>query len=236
MSAAGAVQARSGVGSVGLSPVSEVESAVTRQIRAGQIELAIKRSLDIVVSFAAVMILLPLLAVVALAIKANSRGPVLFKQVRWGVAGSTFEVLKFRSMRVDECDVSGVAQTVKDDPRITLVGSWLRKSNIDELPQLFNVLKGDMSLVGPRCHPVGMLAAGVPYEDLVHNYHLRHSMRPGITGLAQIRGLRGPTVRASKARQRIACDLYYIRHFSLWLDVKIIAGTIKQELLGGTGF
>jgi lipopolysaccharide/colanic/teichoic acid biosynthesis glycosyltransferase len=199
-------------------------------------QFRIKRAFDIVASILAIIVLLPLLALIAIAIKTTSRGPIFFKQIRWGAGGRKIKVFKFRSMREELCDASGVSQTVNSDPRITAVGSWLRKSNLDELPQLLNVLRGDMSLVGPRCHPVGMLAAGRPYEELVHNYHLRHAVRPGITGLAQIRGLRGPTVEASKARQRIACDLYYIKHYSLWLDLKIILRTIRNEALGGSGF
>jgi lipopolysaccharide/colanic/teichoic acid biosynthesis glycosyltransferase len=199
-------------------------------------QMITKRTIDFCVSLVAIIVLLPLFLLVAFVVRATSPGPVLFKQVRWGANGSRFVVYKFRSMHVHTCDVSGQMQTVRNDPRITVVGSWLRRSNIDELPQLLNVLKGDMSLVGPRCHPVGMHAAGKPYEQLVHNYHQRHAMRPGITGLAQVRGLRGPTVQASKARQRIACDIYYVQHYSLWLDIKIVAGTIKNELFGGTGF
>jgi lipopolysaccharide/colanic/teichoic acid biosynthesis glycosyltransferase len=224
------------VGSVLLQPVSQWENNGARQYGAHPNQLVFKRAVDIAVSFGALLVLSPFFMIIALAIKLTSPGPVLFRQVRWGLDQRTFEVLKFRSMRVEACDTSGVAQTVENDPRLTLVGAWFRKSNIDELPQLFNVLMGDMSLVGPRCHPVGMLASGKPYEELVRNYHQRHKMRPGMTGLAQVRGLRGPTVQGSKARQRIACDLYYIQHFSLWLDVKIIMCTVKNELFGGTGF
>jgi lipopolysaccharide/colanic/teichoic acid biosynthesis glycosyltransferase len=229
-------QARTMAGSVAMQQSLRFESVRPRQYGAGNVQLRIKRVMDIAVSLGAILVLLPLFAIIVLSIKATSRGPVLFKQVRWGANGQTFEVLKFRSMRVEACDASGIAQTVENDPRVTLVGAWLRKSNLDETPQLLNVLKGDMSLVGPRCHPVGMLAAGKPYEALVPDYHMRHTMRPGITGLAQVRGLRGPTIHASKARQRIACDLYYIQHYSLWLDAKIIVGTIRTELFGGTGF
>ena len=119
---------------------------------------------------------------------------------------------------------------------MTRVGHWLRRTSLDELPQLVNVLKGDMSLVGPRCHAIGMRAAGKLYEELVPDYHERHLVRPGITGLAQMRGLRGPTVLASKSRARIACDIHYVDNFSLLLDLKIIAGTIRSELFGGSGF
>ncbi|AYD00563.1 sugar transferase [Neorhizobium sp. NCHU2750] len=199
-------------------------------------QMASKRAIDVVISCVALIILLPVLLLVAAAIKIDSKGPVLFYQKRWGRNCEEIKVYKFRSMYVDRGDASGVAQTVVDDPRVTRVGRLIRRLNIDELPQLLNVLKGDMSLVGPRCHALGMLAAGVPYEELVPQYHLRHAMRPGMTGLAQMRGLRGPTDRASKARARIACDLHYVSNFSLRLDLLIIAGTIYSELRGGKGF
>jgi lipopolysaccharide/colanic/teichoic acid biosynthesis glycosyltransferase len=133
-------------------------------------------------------------------------------------------------------DASGVQQTIQNDPRITPFGAFLRKSNFDELPQLLNVLRGDMSLVGPRCHAIGMKAAGVQYEELVPAYHERHKMRPGITGLAQMRGLRGPTISRSKSKARIACDIHYVNNFSLLLDVKIAFGTLRHEMFRGTGF
>jgi lipopolysaccharide/colanic/teichoic acid biosynthesis glycosyltransferase len=139
-------------------------------------------------------------------------------------------------MRSDLCDPSGVQQTIQNDPRITPFGAFLRKSNFDELPQLLNVLRGDMSLVGPRCHAIGMKAAGVQYEELVPAYHERHKMRPGITGLAQMRGLRGPTISRSKSKARIACDIHYVNNFSLLLDVKIAFGTLRHEMFRGTGF
>ncbi|MBO3761983.1 sugar transferase [Ciceribacter sp. L1K23] len=200
------------------------------------VHYALKRSLDIFVSGLALLLLLPFFLTVALLIKLDSPGPVLFRQHRWGKGCKTIRVYKFRSMRTDLCDTTGVAQTVKNDPRVTRMGAILRKTNIDELPQLFNVLMGDMSLVGPRCHAIGMLAAGMPYESLVPEYHRRHAMRPGITGLAQMRGLRGPTDRPAKARARIACDLYYIENFSIWLDIKILVGTVMSEIRGGSGF
>ncbi len=201
-----------------------------------QLQLIAKRLVDIAGSVTALLVLAPLFLVLALLIRLDSPGPVFFRQTRWGRDGSKIRVYKFRSMRSDLGDPTGVAQTVRNDPRVTRIGATLRRTNLDELPQLINVLKGDMSLVGPRCHAVNMLAAGRLYEDLVPEYHARHAMRPGITGLAQMRGLRGPTDRADKARARIACDIYYVRNFSLWLDFKIIAGTIVSELRGGTGF
>lgn len=199
-------------------------------------QLAGKRLFDISASAVALLILLPFFLVVALLIKLDSRGPVLFRQVRWGLNGRKINVFKFRSMHSDLGDPTGVRQTVENDPRVTRVGAVLRRTNLDELPQLLNVIRGDMSLIGPRCHAVDMLAAGKLYEDLVPEYHTRHVMRPGITGLAQMRGWRGPTDRAREARARIACDIYYVENFNLWLDVKIFFGTLQSELRGGTGF
>jgi polysaccharide biosynthesis protein PslA len=217
--------------------------AVMKQTLAGArvfsglaLQLAIKRLFDFVVALSALIVLSPLFLIVAILIKLDSVGPVFFSQVRYGKDCKRIRIYKFRSMRTDLCDASGVAQTVEGDPRITAMGAFLRKSNIDELPQLLNVLKGDMSLIGPRCHAVGMKAAGGLYEDLCPDYHERHIMRPGITGLAQMRGLRGPTVRRDKSRARVKCDIYYVRNFSLALDVKILIGTIRSELLGGSGF
>lgn len=201
-----------------------------------QRQMFLKRIMDVAFALLALLVLLPLLLTVALMIRLDSPGPVLFRQTRWGRNCRPIKVYKFRSMRADLGDLTGVSQTVRDDPRITKVGAIIRRTNIDELPQLLNVLRGDMSLVGPRCHAIGMLAAGIPYEDLVPEYHRRHAVRPGMTGLAQMRGLRGPTARPGKARARIACDLYYIDNFSIWLDLRIIAGTFLAELRGGHGF
>ncbi len=201
-----------------------------------RIHFAIKRAMDVALSLVALLALSPLLIGVALMVRVTSRGPAFFSQLRWGKDGRTIRVYKFRSMYVDRCDITGVSQTTENDPRVTPLGRILRRTSIDELPQLFNVLRGDMSLVGPRCHAIGMKAAGMLYEELVPHYHLRHTVRPGITGLAQVRGFRGPTDVASVSRARIAYDLQYIRAFSIWLDVKIIALTVWTELRGGKGF
>lgn len=198
--------------------------------------LFVKRAADIAISGTSLVILIPLFLLIAVLIKIESRGPVFFNQQRWGMGGKKINVYKFRSMRTELGDPTGVQQTVQNDPRITPFGAFLRKSNFDELPQLLNVLKGDMSLVGPRCHAIGMKAAGVQYEELVPTYHERHRMRPGITGLAQMRGLRGPTVSPAKSRARIACDIHYVNNFSLLLDVKIALGTVRYEMFKGTGF
>jgi lipopolysaccharide/colanic/teichoic acid biosynthesis glycosyltransferase len=211
-------------------------SSIPRRDLGYRLQLAAKRVIDIAASMSALLVLLPVFVVLAALIRLDSPGPVFFRQVRWGQGGKKIRVFKFRSMRTDLGDPSGVAQTVKNDPRITRIGATLRRTNLDELPQLINVLRGDMSLIGPRCHAVNMLAAGRLYEDLVPEYHRRHTMRPGITGLAQMRGLRGPTDRADKARARIACDIHYVDRFNLWLDMKILVGTVISEINGGTGF
>nr|WP_247750602.1 sugar transferase [Rhizobium sp. E27B/91] len=200
-----------------------------------RLQLFLKRLLDVIISLLALIVLIPLLIGIALAICIEDRGPPLFSQIRWGRNDTKIRVFKFRSMSCELGDPTGVKQTVADDPRVTRVGRLLRKTNLDELPQLWNVLKGDMSLVGPRCHAVGMLAAGLRYEELVPRYHERHSVRPGLTGLAQMRGLRGPTERPSKARARIHADLFYVKNFSLGLDARIIVGTVLSELRGGSG-
>jgi lipopolysaccharide/colanic/teichoic acid biosynthesis glycosyltransferase len=195
-----------------------------------------KRMFDVVGACAALIFLAPLLAWIAIAIKLDSAGPVLFAQERVGLANKRFRIFKFRTMHPGLGDPTGVQQTVEDDPRVTRVGRFLRRSNLDELPQLWNVLIGDMSLVGPRPHAVGMLAGGKLYEHVAPYYCDRHRMRPGITGLAQSLGYRGPTVDVSRARIRIRLDCAYIRRFNLALDLCIIWKTIKEELLRGSGF
>ncbi|WP_421982326.1 exopolysaccharide biosynthesis polyprenyl glycosylphosphotransferase [Roseibium sp.] len=196
----------------------------------------LKRSLDLFGAVCGLLLLTPLFVILAAAIKVTSKGPVLFKQNRHGLDGKTFKAYKFRSMYVDQCDQSGVRQTVKDDPRITPIGRFLRKSNFDELPQLLNVLKGEMSLVGPRPHVPGMLANGLPYEQFDPRYQLRHRVKPGITGLAQVNGFRGETKTAHAASMRLYYDLKYIEVRSIFLDVKIIVSTVIQEFFGGKGY
>ncbi len=200
------------------------------------VQLLLKRMIDIVVSLVGLGVILPVILVVAVLIRLESRGPVFFRQVRTGLNGKPFGIIKFRSMYTDRCDLSGVAQTIENDPRITPLGRVLRRTNLDEIPQLWNVLVGDMSLVGPRPHVPDMLAAGRNYEDLVQGYRYRHLMRPGLTGLAQSRGLRGPTENRCKAIRRIVCDVEYIRHFSLAMDIRIMIRTVVSELRGGKGF
>jgi len=197
--------------------------------------MATKRLLDIVGASLALLFLAPMLIAVAIAIKVNSPGPVLFRQRRYGLRNRKFRIYKFRTMYTHLNDASGVLQTTRDDTRITPIGRMLRNTSLDELPQLINVLKGEMSLVGPRPQVPGMLAGGFRYEDLVPYYFHRHMVRPGITGLAQVNGCRGSTTDPGAAITRVQYDLEYIQNWSLMLDVRIIVRTAVVEFLSGNG-
>jgi lipopolysaccharide/colanic/teichoic acid biosynthesis glycosyltransferase len=195
-----------------------------------------KRIFDITMAGAALLFFAPLLILIAIAIKVTSPGPVLFHQYRYGYRNRFFKIYKVRSMRASAGDAAGVKQTVEGDSRVTAIGRILRKTSLDEIPQLLNVIKGDMSLVGPRPHVPGMLAADLPYEDLVPYYFQRHTARPGITGLAQVNGCRGSTVEPNRAISRIDYDLDYIEKWSLGMDIMIILRTIQREFLSGSGY
>lgn len=199
-------------------------------------QLGAKRAIDLVLSLIALVVLGPLLCLVAIAIKSTSPGPVFFGQVREGKDGKPFVALKFRSMRTDLCDSSGTSQTKVDDPRVTPVGKFIRRTSIDELPQLFNVMLGHMSIVGPRPHVSGMYAGGMLYRDLVKFYDVRLMAMPGLTGWAQANGFRGSTENANDAVARIEHDIAYIQNFSIWLDIKIMYLTFKREFFTGSGY
>lgn len=182
----------------------------------------IKRLEDIVISSLLILIASPILALVAIAIRLDSKGPVIFRQKRHGFNNEIFEVYKFRSMRQADSMSANVVQATKGDPRVTRVGRFLRKSSLDELPQLFNVLLGTMSIVGPRPHAV---QHNHQYAEIITEYFARHNVKPGITGWAQVNGLRGETDTDDKMRRRVEYDLHYIEHWSLLLDLKIILMT-----------
>ena len=182
---------------------------------------------DKVLSSVFLIVFGPVMLLIALAIKMESAGPVFFIQKRFGFNNQPVNVLKFRTMRIDQCDESGERRTVENDPRVTRVGRFLRTSSLDELPQFLNVLRGEMSIIGPRAHALAMKAGDQFYFDAVENYAQRHRVRPGITGWAQVNGLRGEIDTLDKAKQRVAYDLHYIDNWSLGLDIRIIAMTIK---------
>lgn len=173
---------------------------------------------------------LPLFVVIALAIKLDSEGPVLFAQERFGFGSKPIRVWKFRTMRVGAGDPRGAVRTVPDDPRVTRVGRILRQWSLDELPQLLNVMRGEMSLVGPRPHAVAMRVGERLYHDAVAEYLRRHRVRPGITGWAQVNGLRGEIDTIEKARNRVSFDLQYIENWSLWFDLEILLRTVWTVL------
>lgn len=189
--------------------------------------LRAKRVMDVLFAGAGLCVLLPFGLVVAALIKCDSPGPVFFTQYRYGEGGRLFKILKFRSMRTDACSTTGGEQARHNDPRVTRMGRFMRRTSIDELPQLINVLRGDMALVGPRPHAVD--------HDMYYTHHIpfyahRYTVRPGLTGWAQIQGLRGETKTLDEMRQRILYDLDYIRRQTILLDLRILLATVKVLL------
>ncbi len=193
--------------------------------RLGFVDSLLKRLLDLVLGSMMVIILFPLISITALAIKLDSRGPVFFRQRRIGQDNRTFSMLKFRSMRVEAQDGDGMQSTQRDDERITRIGRVIRATSIDELPQLFNVLAGDMSLVGPRPHALGSRAANKLFWEIDGRYWHRHAVKPGMTGLAQVRGFRGATLLEADLTNRLSADLEYLENWTIWRDLQIVALT-----------
>jgi len=187
--------------------------------------LIAKWAFDKLVAALAIVALSPIMIATAIAIRLESRGPIFFRQKRYGFNNELIEVYKFRSMYTDRCDANASRLVTKDDPRVTRVGRIIRKTSIDELPQLINVLRGELSLVGPRPHALHAKAADTLYDDAVEGYSARHRVKPGITGWAQINGWRGETDTEEKIRKRVEYDLYYIENWSLMLDLYILART-----------
>ncbi|HBX57835.1 undecaprenyl-phosphate glucose phosphotransferase [Pseudomonas sp. UBA2684] len=191
----------------------------------------IKRIEDLLLATLALLPALPVMLLVALAIKLDSPGPVLFRQKRYGYNNRLIEVFKFRSMYCHQSDANAERQTTRDDDRITPVGRFIRKTSLDELPQLFNVLLGSMSMVGPRPHATATKAAGILFEDAVKEYTARHRVKPGITGWAQVNGFRGETNTLEKIEKRVEYDLQYIENWSVWFDLYVLFRTIPAVLL-----
>jgi exopolysaccharide biosynthesis polyprenyl glycosylphosphotransferase len=189
---------------------------------------ALKRGFDVLVAALGLLLLAPLLLVVSIAIKLDSRGPILFSQRRHGYNNDVISVLKFRTMKIVEDGESTITftQVKKKDARVTRVGWILRRTNIDELPQLINVLRGQMSIVGPRPHPIALNAM---FRDRITPFSRRHNVKPGLTGWAQVNGFRGETDTVEKMRQRVNHDLFYIDNWSFGLDLKIIMMTLFSK-------
>lgn len=191
----------------------------------------LKRFMDLVLSSVAIVVLSPVMLACALAVKLTSRGPILFCQTRYGERGQPIPIYKFRSMYVDRG--ASLRQASRDDPRVTRVGRFLRRTSLDELPQLFNVLRGSMSLIGPRPHAD---AHNELYRRQISGYMLRHSIKPGITGWAQVNGLRGETDTLEKMERRIEYDRYYIQNWSLGLDIRILFLTVWTVIRGNNAY
>jgi len=188
---------------------------------------ALKRAFDVIIASAAIVLFAIPMLVASLAILIESGRPILFRQYRRGLGGRVFEIMKFRSMTVQENGAS-IDQALRDDPRVTRLGRILRRTSMDELPQFFNVLRGDMSIVGPRPHA---LAHDNQYDALIETYAYRSHVKPGITGWAQINGLRGEIRDLSDMEARVDHDLWYINHWSIWLDLRILLITATKMLL-----
>lgn len=193
----------------------------------------IKRAEDVLLGSLIGILILPLCLLIAIAVKATSRGPVLFKQVRHGIGGKKFKVYKFRTMQVHRERDGQITQAKKNDARLTPIGAFLRRTSLDELPQFYNVLQGSMSIVGPRPHAI---AHNDFYKSLVESYFRRHKVKSGITGWAQINGYRGETDTLEKMQKRVKYDLWYIENWSLWLDLKIIFLTLVKGFVNKNAY
>jgi len=200
-------------------------------------DVVLKAAFDRIVGGLALLMLSPILLAAAIAIKLESRGPVLFKQIRYGFNNELIKIYKFRSMRDDVSDMTAEKLVTRNDPRVTRVGRFLRRTSIDELPQLFNVVfGGDLSLIGPRPHAVHAKAADRQYDQVVESYFARHRVKPGITGWAQINGWRGETDTAEKIQKRVDYDLHYIENWSIYLDLYILVMTPIALILGKNAY
>lgn len=210
--------------------VGEFDNHPTIVVASGPLEFRdriIKRMFDIVVSSVAIILLSPILIAAAIAVRVSGPGPVFFRQERLGRDAAPFLIFKYRTMHHALADVEGTRLTEKNDPRVTRIGDFLRRTSIDELPQLFNVLLGDMSIVGPRPHAPAAKAADSLYWEVDRRYWARHCIKPGMTGLAQVRGHRGPTDRHEDLVNRLQSDLEYVTNWSIWRDLRIILATLR---------
>lgn len=215
--------------SLAVSPLDNLTMINLRENPHYGLNSALKRAMDIVVSLVAIVLLSPVMIVIAILIKLTSRGPIFYAQERCSLNGKPFKMLKFRSMRVDAEKETGAVWAKPDDARRTPIGAFLRRTSLDELPQLFNVLKGEMSLVGPRPERPVFIQR---FRKTIPNYMARHAVKCGITGWAQVHGWRGNT----SLRKRIEYDLYYINHWSFWLDLRILWLTVRAAIFGQNAY
>lgn len=209
----------------GAIAMGDFDGQTTLQVSSQPLNLrdrALKRALDLIIAIPMVLLLMPLMAMIALAIRLESNGPILFRQQRVGKNNRLFHLLKFRSMRVEHCDHAGHRSASRADNRLTKVGELIRSTSLDELPQLFNVIAGDMSIVGPRPHALGSTAEDALFWQIDSRYFHRHVVKPGITGLAQVRGYRGATAKRDDLTNRLHSDLEYLSGWTIWRDVKIV--------------
>lgn len=217
-----------GLQELGVSRIRIEESFISLEVSTGPLTLPqrlLKRAMDMLIAGFALLLLSPLFLLVALAIKVEDGGPVLFRQARVGRGNRFFRIVKFRTMKVESSDFDGNVSASRDDDRVTRIGAILRRTSIDELPQLFNVLGGSMSLVGPRPHATGSLAGNKLFWEIDRSYWLRHALKPGMTGLAQVRGYRGATENEEDLLNRLYSDLEYVSKWSPLLDFQILART-----------
>jgi polysaccharide biosynthesis protein PslA len=195
-----------------------------------------KRALDIIVALNAILVFSPVFILVPILIKLEDPGPVFFRQKRFGYGNKLFDCLKFRSMYVKDCSSDEIRLTERIDPRVTRIGKFIRRTSLDELPQFLNVLKGDMSVVGPRPHPPGVKAGERTYEEVIPHFADRYQVKPGLTGLAQVKGARGNTFAEADIERRFGFDMEYIRNWSLLIDISIILRTFLIGFVGKNAF
>ncbi len=215
------------LGAIGHKHFDQTSTLVVAKSPLGGFDRVLKRGLDLGLTILALPVLLPVMFIVAMAVRLDSPGPILFRQPRLGLGNRIFEMYKFRSMRAEQGDAMGSVSTARSDDRVTRVGRFIRATSLDELPQVFNVLRGDMSIVGPRPHPILCKAEDRLFWDIDVAYWHRHAVKPGITGLAQVRGLRGATEHEAQFTSRLQADLEYLEGWSIWRDIAIILATFR---------
>jgi polysaccharide biosynthesis protein PslA len=214
------------LGIIGFDEFDGIRTLVVATGPLGLKNRALKRLFDLSVASLALSILWPVMMIVAIVIRYESRGPAVFVQERVGRDNRLFKMYKFRSMTFDQSDLTASQLTLRDDPRVTRVGAFIRRTSLDELPQLLNVMLGNMSIVGPRPHALAAKAADELYWDIDSRYRHRHSTKPGLTGLAQVRGFRGNTERHEDLTNRLTADLEYLNNWTLWSDIRILLQTV----------